>query len=82
MKKLFSTVAILASIVGLLYLVYNFLCDRFGEYEDEDLYCEEFDDCICDGECTCCEAVVEDVTAAEPCCCGEDCCCEDAPAEE
>ena len=46
MKKLFSAVAILASIVGLLYLVYNFLCDRFGCYdEEEDLYCEEFDDC-------------------------------------
>ena len=45
MKKLFSAVAILASIVGLLYLVYNFLCDRFGCYEEEeDLYSEEFDE--------------------------------------
>jgi len=64
MKKLFSTIAILASIVGLLYLVYSFLCDRFGCYdEEEDLYSEEFDDC--DGDCVYCEGVIAEEAPAE-----------------
>ena len=58
-KKLFSTLAVLASIVGLLYLVYNLVCNHCCYDDDEDLYSEEFDGdgCGChdeDGEgCSC-----------------------------